>query len=124
MVQNTDTLTQTGEVRTDLDCHQCGKNFIALLDFSLQGNHIIECAHCGHEHCRVIVRGKVTGDRWDSKWGDKRNAHDGAAETSPSRLNDPHRSAGSSSPSAALRYEAGRATEARKMSEASGSRAP
>ena len=75
MVQNTDTLTQTGEVRTDLDCHQCGKNFIALLDFWLQGNHIIECAHCGHEHCRVIVRGKVTGDRWDSKWGDKRNAH-------------------------------------------------
>jgi DNA-directed RNA polymerase subunit RPC12/RpoP len=58
-----------GETKTSLYCHECGKNFIALLDYSINGNHVIECAHCGHSHCRVITDGAVTGDRWDSRHG-------------------------------------------------------
>lgn len=54
-------------IRTDMNCTECGNIFIAQLDFSIDGNHIVECPHCGHEHCRVIKEGKVTGDRWSSR---------------------------------------------------------
>ena len=54
-------------VRTDMFCTECTKNFIAQLDMSLDGNHIVECPHCGHEHCRVVQAGVVTGERWDSR---------------------------------------------------------
>lgn len=54
-------------VRTDMNCTNCGKNFIAQLDMGLDGNHVVECPHCGHEHCRVITNGVVTGDRWESR---------------------------------------------------------
>lgn len=60
-------LSGEGPVRTDMNCTECGKNFIAQLDFSVEGNHIIECPYCGHEHCRVIKYGKVTGERWCSR---------------------------------------------------------
>jgi hypothetical protein len=53
-------------VRTDMHCHECGKQFVAELDYSVTGNHIIECP-CGHEHCRVIQDGKITGDRWETR---------------------------------------------------------
>lgn len=53
--------------RTDMYCTECHRNFIARLDMSLDGNHVVECPHCGHEHCRVIRNGTVTGDRWDSR---------------------------------------------------------
>ena len=53
-----------GLQRTEMYCHNCSKNFIAELDFNINGNHIIECAHCGHEHCRTIKEGKITSDRW------------------------------------------------------------
>jgi DNA-directed RNA polymerase subunit RPC12/RpoP len=56
-----------GIVRTDMHCHHCDKNFIATLDYSIDGNHVVECPHCNHEHCRVIKNGMITGDRWDSK---------------------------------------------------------
>lgn len=58
-----------GIVRTDLDCHSCGKIFVAKINFDLDGNHKILCPHCGHEHWRVIKKGVVTGDRWGSHNG-------------------------------------------------------
>lgn len=58
-----------GLVRTDMYCHDCDKNFIATLDYNIDGNHEIICPHCGHEHCRVIEKGIVTSDRWDSRYG-------------------------------------------------------
>ncbi len=61
--------------RTDMDCHQCRGNFIAVLDRTLEGQHKIECPHCGHEHFRKVKNGKVTEERWGSFDGDKRNAH-------------------------------------------------
>lgn len=66
---STDPLVHSGEVKTSLHCHECGKDFVALLDYSLDGNHVVQCAHCGHEHCRVITKGKITEDRWSSRYG-------------------------------------------------------
>lgn len=60
-------IEKLGPVRTDLHCHQCSKSFIAELDYAIDGNHVIECPYCGHEHCRVIQGGKITGDRWDTR---------------------------------------------------------
>lgn len=57
-----------GIVRTDEQCTNCDKTFVMKVDFSLNGNHVMVCPHCGHQHCRVIVNGEVTGDRWDSRW--------------------------------------------------------
>jgi hypothetical protein len=59
-----DLIRGRGMVRTDMYCHNCGKNFIARLDFGLDGNHKIECL-CGHIHYRVIKAGVVTGERYD-----------------------------------------------------------
>lgn len=70
---STDHLTHDKETKTVLDCHECHKQFVALLDFTLFGNHIIECAHCGHEHCRVIEGGRITAERWSSRHGDDRS---------------------------------------------------
>jgi DNA-directed RNA polymerase subunit RPC12/RpoP len=64
---STDPLVHSGPVKTDMHCTECSKNFIAQLDYSLDGNHVVECPHCGHEHCRVIKDGRVTSDRWDSR---------------------------------------------------------
>lgn len=60
---------ETGKVRTLLWCHDCGKDFEALLDYDLDGNHVINCPHCDHEHCRVIKAGVVTDDRWGQRNG-------------------------------------------------------
>jgi DNA-directed RNA polymerase subunit RPC12/RpoP len=59
-----------GLTRTDMHCHKCGKGFIAELDFAINGNHVVECPRCGHEHCRVIKNGVITGDRWDGRNGE------------------------------------------------------
>lgn len=62
-----DPLVHDEAVRTDMHCHNCHKGFIALLDYRIDGNHIVECPHCGHEHCRAIEKGKITKERWDSR---------------------------------------------------------
>ena len=64
-----DHLTFDKPTRTVMDCHDCSKQFVALLDYTLDGNHIVECPSCGHEHCRVIEKGRVTEDRWSSRFG-------------------------------------------------------
>lgn len=59
-------LFQEGLVRTDLYCHGCSKNFIAEIDYSIDGNHTAICPHCSHEHMRTIKAGVVTEERWGS----------------------------------------------------------
>lgn len=54
---------------TDLFCHDCGNNFTAELDMDINGNHEIECPHCGHIHYRVVEDGRVTGQRYRSSMG-------------------------------------------------------
>jgi len=58
-----------GITRTDCNCTNCGRLFIGELDFSINGNHIVECPHCGHEHHRVIKDGKITEERFGSSNG-------------------------------------------------------
>ena len=60
-------ISGSGISRTDMLCSHCSREFIAELDFSINGNHIIECPLCGHEHCRVITNGVITSERWDSR---------------------------------------------------------
>lgn len=58
---------QSDPVRTDMACTNCPKNFIAQLDMSLDGEHVIECPYCGHEHLRLVRNGEVTYERWGSR---------------------------------------------------------
>jgi len=58
-----------GIIRTSISCTECGKTFIGKLNFDVSGNHIIVCPYCGHEHCRVILDGKIMDERWDSRYG-------------------------------------------------------
>lgn len=53
--------------RQELWCHECGKYVQFDIDLELNGNHVIVCPNCGHEHCRVIENGKITEARWDSR---------------------------------------------------------
>jgi DNA-directed RNA polymerase subunit RPC12/RpoP len=64
-----DPLEGEGIERTDVYCHECSKTFIGSIDFDIDGNHIIICPNCGHEHCRVVEKGKITSERWSSKYG-------------------------------------------------------
>lgn len=54
---------------TEMFCHDCRNNFTAELDMDINGNHEIECPHCGHIHYRVVENGRVTGERYRSSMG-------------------------------------------------------
>jgi len=34
------------------------------LNTALEGNHVIVCPNCKHKHYRVVVKGKITGERF------------------------------------------------------------
>lgn len=55
-----------GLQRTDLHCHACNGNFVAELDFDLNGDHEIHCPRCGHIHYRTVKGGKITEARYSS----------------------------------------------------------
>ena len=55
--------------RNELHCHACDKYVQFIVDQSLDGNHVLNCPNCGHEHCRVVKNGLITGERWDSRNG-------------------------------------------------------
>jgi uncharacterized C2H2 Zn-finger protein len=65
-------LKREGFVRTDMDCHGCteagykANRFIAEINYSLNGNHQIECPRCGHIHYRLVKDGVVTEERYSS----------------------------------------------------------
>ena len=56
--------------KQELHCHNCNRYVQFDMDMELNGNHVLECPNCGHEHCRVVKDGVITGDRWDSRNGD------------------------------------------------------
>lgn len=56
--------------RQELHCHDCNKYVQFDIDLSLNGNHVLECPNCGHEHCRVVKDGIITSERWDQRNGD------------------------------------------------------
>jgi len=53
--------------RQELWCHECQRYVQFDIDVSLNGNHVIICPNCKHEHCRVVKDGVVTEVRWDSR---------------------------------------------------------
>jgi len=55
--------------RNELHCHACDNYVQFVIDQGLDGNHVLDCPNCGHEHCRVVKNGLVTDDRWDSRNG-------------------------------------------------------
>ena len=53
----------------ELWCHDC-ENYVQFdIDVEQNGNHIIVCPNCGHEHCRVVRNGIITEARWDRRNG-------------------------------------------------------
>lgn len=55
--------------KQELYCHNCNRYVQFDLNLSLNGNHVLMCPVCRHEHCRVVEDGKITSDRWDSRNG-------------------------------------------------------
>jgi hypothetical protein len=55
--------------RQELHCHDCDKYVQFDIDVELNGNHVLNCPNCGHEHCRVVNDGIITDQRWDSRNG-------------------------------------------------------
>lgn len=55
--------------RQELFCHSCGRYVQFDLDLSLNGNHVLNCPVCDHEHCRTVKDGEITDIRWDQRNG-------------------------------------------------------
>ena len=55
--------------RQEIHCHACDRYVQFNLDLGLDGNHVLKCPNCGHEHCRVVRNGRITRDRWDQRNG-------------------------------------------------------
>lgn len=50
--------------RQELYCHGCGGYVQFNLDLSVDGNYVLHCPKCGHDHYRVVKNGKITDERW------------------------------------------------------------
>lgn len=55
--------------KQELHCHECNKYVQFEIDTGLEGNHVLICPVCEHEHCRVVRAGIVTDKRWGSRNG-------------------------------------------------------
>ena len=55
--------------RQELHCHACQGYVQFDLDMELNGNHVLTCPNCDHEHCRVVKDGVITSERWDQRNG-------------------------------------------------------
>jgi uncharacterized protein YbaR (Trm112 family) len=56
--------------KQELYCHECSRYVQFDIDISLNGNHVLNCPICKHEHCRVVKDGVITDDRWDQRNGE------------------------------------------------------
>jgi hypothetical protein len=48
------------EERQEIHCHACDKWVQFIIDVAMDGNHVLNCPNCNHEHCRVVKDGKIT----------------------------------------------------------------
>lgn len=55
--------------KQELWCHNCDKYVQFEIDMELNGNHVLNCPNCNHEHCRVVKDGIITNDRWAQRNG-------------------------------------------------------
>lgn len=50
--------------KQELYCHAC-QNYVQFdLDLSVDGNYRLDCPNCGHDHYRVVKKGKITDVRY------------------------------------------------------------
>jgi hypothetical protein len=62
-------LFKSRRTRQELYCHACDQYVQFVMDLSKDGNHVLECPNCKHEHCRVVKDGVITDIRWDQRNG-------------------------------------------------------
>jgi len=55
--------------RQELHCHNCNQYVRFSVDLSWTGRFVLNCPNCGHEHCRIIAKGRITEERWDRRNG-------------------------------------------------------
>ena len=55
--------------RQELWCHACDNHVQFDLDVNKNGKHVLECPKCKHEHCRIVINGKITDERWAQRNG-------------------------------------------------------
>lgn len=60
-------LAEKNSDKQELWCHECGKYVQFPIDLSMNGNHVLNCPNCDHEHCRVVENGRITSARWASR---------------------------------------------------------
>lgn len=70
------------EHRQEIHCHNCDQWVQFMIDLSLNGNHVLNCPSCNHEHCRVVKDGEITDIRWDQRNGATFNVTSTATTTS------------------------------------------
>jgi len=96
--------------RQELWCHDCQQYVQFDIDVSLNGNHVIVCPNCKHEHCRVVENGKVTAIRWDSRnaggWTGNTYMTTGATSTNASTYTTYRANTMTDSSSSAITYGA------------------
>ncbi len=47
--------------RQEIYCHACTSYVQFDIDLALNGNQVLHCPRCGHEHCRVGQNGRIKG---------------------------------------------------------------
>lgn len=55
--------------RQEIHCHACDRWVQFEIDLAVNGNHVLHCPNCEHEHCRVVKNGEITDIRWDQRNG-------------------------------------------------------
>lgn len=55
--------------KQELYCHGCGNYVRFEVDLEWHGRFVLNCPKCDHEHCRIINKGVITDERWDSRNG-------------------------------------------------------
>jgi hypothetical protein len=55
--------------RQELHCHNCNRYVQFDIDTEMDGNYVLNCPQCDHEHCRVVRQGRITDVRWDQRNG-------------------------------------------------------
>ena len=53
--------------RQEIYCHECSSYVQFDIDLAVNGEYLLECPVCSHDHCRFVTDGKVT----DRRWGDR-----------------------------------------------------
>lgn len=48
----------------ELHCHNCNRYVQFPLDLSMDGQYVLNCPNCNHQHYRVVNKGVISEVRW------------------------------------------------------------